>query len=150
MWVSGIRDCIEQQYGHGTMPQESLLHGSNKTQSKRISAVSQDNVETEIISYDEDDDDNVIVNQRSSPKKQLFDDSKSVLMPQILNANPICADCENINPDWVSLNLGVVICIECSGVHRSLGVHVSKVSLCYLLKFTDWMVGSSSSSFFLG
>ena len=141
MWVSGIRDCIEQQYGHGTMPQESLLPGSNKTPSKRIAAVSQDNVENGIISYDEDDEDNVIVNQRSSPKNQLFDDSKSVLMPQILNANPICADCENLNPDWVSLNLGVVICIECSGVHRSLGVHVSKVSLFYLF-------GSISSSFF--
>ena len=127
MWVSGIRDCIEKQYGRGTMPQRS--------------SECQDKVETEIISYDEDDEDNVIAIQRSSPKKQLFDDSKSILMPQILDANPICADCDNINPDWVSLNLGVVICIECSGVHRSLGVHVSKVSLCYLLKFTYWRLG---------
>lgn len=30
-------------------------------------------------------------------------------------------------PEWASTNLGVVICIECSGIHRSLGVHVSKV-----------------------
>ena len=41
--------------------------------------------------------------------------------------NPRCADCEAPHPDWVSLNLGVVICLQCSGVHRSLGVHVSKV-----------------------
>lgn len=146
MWVSGIRDCIEQQYGHGTMPHESMFPGSNKTPSNRISAWSQDNLETEIISYDEDDEDNVIVNQRSSPKKQLFDDSKSILMPQILDANLICADCENINPDWVSLNLGVVICIECSGVHRSLGVHVSKVRFI-LLSFTHQTALSSSTSF---
>ena len=35
--------------------------------------------------------------------------------------------CITLDPDWASINLGVVICIECSGVHRSLGVHVSKV-----------------------
>jgi len=39
----------------------------------------------------------------------------------------ICADCGSPDPDWASLNLGVIVCIECSGVHRQLGVHVSKV-----------------------
>ena len=54
--------------------------------------------------------------------------SRNPAVRKILEANPICADCGTENPDWVSLNLGVVICIDCSGVHRSLGVHVSKVS----------------------
>lgn len=49
------------------------------------------------------------------------------LVDQILAANPTCADCGAPEPDWCSLNLGVVICIQCSGIHRSLGVHVSKV-----------------------
>jgi Arf-GAP with coiled-coil, ANK repeat and PH domain-containing protein len=41
--------------------------------------------------------------------------------------NDICADCGSPEPDWASLNLGVLLCIECSGVHRNLGVHISKV-----------------------
>ena len=32
-----------------------------------------------------------------------------------------CADCNAPNPDWCSINLGVLICIKCSGIHRSLG-----------------------------
>ncbi|KAG0488230.1 hypothetical protein HPP92_007041 [Vanilla planifolia] len=41
--------------------------------------------------------------------------------------NDICADCGAPDPDWASLNLGILVCIECSGVHRNLGVHISKV-----------------------
>lgn len=41
--------------------------------------------------------------------------------------NDECAECNAPDPDWASLNLGVLMCIECSGVHRNLGVHISKV-----------------------
>ncbi|XP_071711320.1 ADP-ribosylation factor GTPase-activating protein AGD1-like [Rutidosis leptorrhynchoides] len=41
--------------------------------------------------------------------------------------NNKCADCGSPEPDWASLNLGILVCIECSGVHRNLGVHISKV-----------------------
>ncbi|XP_022776588.1 ADP-ribosylation factor GTPase-activating protein AGD4-like isoform X2 [Durio zibethinus] len=41
--------------------------------------------------------------------------------------NDVCAECNAPEPDWASLNLGILLCIECSGVHRNLGVHVSKV-----------------------
>lgn len=41
--------------------------------------------------------------------------------------NDTCCDCGSEKPRWASINLGVTLCIACSGVHRSLGVHYSKV-----------------------
>lgn len=42
--------------------------------------------------------------------------------------NSWCADCGSSNKvEWVSLNLGIIVCIECSGIHRSLGTHISKI-----------------------
>lgn len=41
--------------------------------------------------------------------------------------NGVCADCGTADPEWASISLGILVCIQCSGVHRSLGVHISKV-----------------------
>ncbi|CAM6116727.1 unnamed protein product [Calypogeia fissa] len=41
--------------------------------------------------------------------------------------NEVCADCGSPDPDWGSLNLGILLCIECAGIHRNLGVHISKM-----------------------
>ncbi|VDO65733.1 unnamed protein product [Onchocerca flexuosa] len=41
--------------------------------------------------------------------------------------NEICADCCVEYPKWASINLGVLLCIECCGIHRSFGVQISKV-----------------------
>ncbi|KAI3376380.1 hypothetical protein L3Q82_016862 [Scortum barcoo] len=42
-------------------------------------------------------------------------------------ANRSCADCRTPQPEWASVNLGVVICKKCAGLHRSLGPSISKV-----------------------
>uniref|UniRef100_A0A3B3ZL34 Arf-GAP with coiled-coil, ANK repeat and PH domain-containing protein n=1 Tax=Periophthalmus magnuspinnatus TaxID=409849 RepID=A0A3B3ZL34_9GOBI len=41
--------------------------------------------------------------------------------------NSCCCDCGQPDPRWASINLGITLCIQCSGIHRSLGVHFSKV-----------------------
>eukprot|EP00816_Leptocylindrus_hargravesii_P010283 CAMPEP_0196822700 /NCGR_PEP_ID=MMETSP1362-20130617/84430_1 /TAXON_ID=163516 /ORGANISM="Leptocylindrus danicus, Strain CCMP1856" /LENGTH=490 /DNA_ID=CAMNT_0042202323 /DNA_START=167 /DNA_END=1639 /DNA_ORIENTATION=- len=63
----------------------------------------------------------------SSPSSHRLSTKKHPLLSEIINSNPKCADCGADNPEWLSLNLGVILCIECGGVHRSLGTHVSKV-----------------------
>lgn len=34
--------------------------------------------------------------------------------------------CYLVDPEWLSVNFGVLICLECCGVHRELGVHVTR------------------------
>uniref|UniRef100_A0A8C2ZFF3 Arf-GAP with coiled-coil, ANK repeat and PH domain-containing protein n=1 Tax=Cyclopterus lumpus TaxID=8103 RepID=A0A8C2ZFF3_CYCLU len=46
---------------------------------------------------------------------------------QAIPGNKNCCDCGEPGPDWASINLGITLCIVCSGIHRSLGVHFSKV-----------------------
>lgn len=61
--------------------------------------------------------DNVRVNRADSVSRILRE----------IPGNDQCAECSASDPDWASLNLGILVCIECSGIHRNLGVHISKV-----------------------
>lgn len=70
-------------------------------------------------------------NERSSrnfqPQRSIRKGEKPIDVLRKVFGNDKCADCGAPEPDWASLNLGVLVCIECSGVHRNLGVHISKV-----------------------
>lgn len=60
-----------------------------------------------------------------------YDDNPDRLLQMLRDndqGNNWCADCgSGSKVEWVSINLGIILCIECSGIHRSLGTHISKV-----------------------
>lgn len=57
--------------------------------------------------------------------------------------NRFCSDCKNAShPRWASWNLGIFICIRCSGIHRSMGTHISRVKSVDLDSWTDEQVAS--------
>lgn len=68
---------------------------------------------------------------------------KTLVNILVHESNKLCADCKvSKNPRWASWNLGCFICINCSGIHRSLGVHISKVKSVDLDIWTDEQIVS--------
>ncbi|GAA0145530.1 hypothetical protein LIER_05705 [Lithospermum erythrorhizon] len=66
-------------------------------------------------------------NEKTEDSEQLHHtESVSMILSEI-DGNDRCVECGAPDPEWASLNLGVLMCIECSGIHRNLGVHISKV-----------------------
>jgi hypothetical protein len=143
MWVDGIRSTMENQLANGNTGDlnvkigEKVLYNRAASYSERPpTELREGNIPTGGKPTKNDDD-----------SKQ----KSTALVAELMAKNPFCADCGVANPDWASLNLGILICIECSAVHRSLGVHLSKVRSLKLdsLSFGEGMLLRSLGNGFM-
>ncbi|XP_060793583.1 arf-GAP with coiled-coil, ANK repeat and PH domain-containing protein 3 isoform X2 [Neoarius graeffei] len=67
------------------------------------------------------------IDSASEPRERSVRVESVLQRVQCVPGNDVCCDCGQADPRWASINLGILLCIECSGIHRSLGVHCSKV-----------------------
>ncbi|KAM9344000.1 LOW QUALITY PROTEIN: arf-GAP with coiled-coil, ANK repeat and PH domain-containing protein 3 [Pholidichthys leucotaenia] len=67
------------------------------------------------------------IDSASEPRERSIRGETILQRIQCLPGNEQCCDCGQADPRWASINLGILLCIECSGIHRSHGVHCSKV-----------------------
>ena len=86
----------------------------------------------QISDFKEDKNDNKI--SKNSNNNTLEKENNKALLElknknykKILIDNNKCADCGAVNPTWLDINWLVLLCMDCSGVHRSLGVQISKI-----------------------
>ncbi|KAK9761772.1 hypothetical protein K7432_013082 [Basidiobolus ranarum] len=100
-WINVLKNAIESQ-----------LNGTGSSPDLRALAISSDNESTRKKSEDFSDE---------------YQESSLISIFRADPSNHCCADCASKNPEWCSINLGILLCIECSGVHRSLGTHISKI-----------------------
>uniref|UniRef100_A0A8C6UY38 Small ArfGAP 1 n=1 Tax=Neogobius melanostomus TaxID=47308 RepID=A0A8C6UY38_9GOBI len=77
-------------------------------------------------------------------KAQKLNEQHQAILSKMLREedNKYCADCEAKGPRWASWNLGVFMCIRCAGIHRNLGVHISRVKSVNLDQWTSEQIQS--------
>ncbi|KAK1799646.1 hypothetical protein P4O66_006184 [Electrophorus voltai] len=65
---------------------------------------------------------------RPSGESSVGDLTKAIIDDVLrMPGNSVCCDCSAPDPLWISTNLGILTCIECSGIHREMGVHHSRI-----------------------
>ncbi|XP_064611026.1 arf-GAP with coiled-coil, ANK repeat and PH domain-containing protein 2-like isoform X2 [Liolophura sinensis] len=108
MWMTAIQDGVNRAYRETLSGQDTEEEAANDS--------SQPGAQADSVQGD---------NSTLQPKQTTAQRRMELLFS--LPGNSRCCDCGSAEPRWASTNLGITLCIECSGFHRSLGVHISKV-----------------------
>lgn len=108
LWVTTIQETARKAYSKMNSPVQMKSTSSNDLRAQSCSP------------------------NRSQSTKQVPPTNPSKVPSHIksifsIDGNNECCDCGHPDPRWASFNLGITLCIECSGIHRSFGVHKSKV-----------------------
>ncbi|XP_012268119.2 centaurin-gamma-1A isoform X2 [Athalia rosae] len=164
---SSLHDYMNDSNGKEILLQYVTVKVPGKTPKGSKTTTAQDSFEFSIISLENktwhfeannsDDRDSWILaieqqilsslQNSDGDKRNETDAFKMHCIKHKISGNDACVDCCAPNPDWASLNMGVLMCIECSGIHRNLGSHISKVRS---LDLDDWSPGQLSVMLALG
>jgi len=143
LWVDRIRASMGSQLAKYDLSRGNSCNGMLRTISSEISLAVVD-VKSSISWHSPksnellgEEPDAVLSLSRQSSLDSRLGNIDNPLIMEVFKANPTCADCGACSPEWTSLNLGILVCLECSGVHRSLGCHVSKVRSLILDELSD-------------
>lgn len=134
-WIQSINNALQEAFEGKAAPHDvqaskqsgsigrNLFGKSSSSQGLRSASYSQS--PKSLSRYASTDDRPLVSRTRSA-------DGRSARLLQTIreadDGNRWCADCNSDSKvEWVSINLGIIVCIECSGIHRSLGTHISKV-----------------------
>lgn len=128
-WIEAIQYSISEsivQKGKGTSmnsEETSVKHGPTSTIGKALQRVAS------VTSPSRHNSD-------SKEKKQTKSPSLVKTLKEMHSSDQSCADCNTTaRVEWCAINFPVVLCIDCSGIHRSLGTHITKIRSLTLDKF---------------
>ncbi|OMJ25239.1 Arf-GAP with coiled-coil, ANK repeat and PH domain-containing protein 3 [Smittium culicis] len=118
-WIKVLSSCTENSvYYHGT-PKSGLtkFESANFHDNRSVSSFASD------YSFISDKLGDPSLEHYNNIQEQI--DCLDYILK--LSGNNFCADCGIPDPNWTVINYGIIVCINCCGIHRSFGVHVSKV-----------------------
>ncbi|KAI9189618.1 hypothetical protein H9P43_001051 [Blastocladiella emersonii ATCC 22665] len=120
-WIEALQKGIGNAL-HSAGPPSP--HGTSRTSGGKKEVLGKQQLQAEEVSP-----------QILEANRAMEEQKQVVARIRAVDGNNACCDCGAEDPEWAAINLGVVVCIECSGIHRSLGVHISKVRSLILDKW---------------